>query len=250
MIILNYEERYNELLESGFGKFPNTRDMQIVANIERERGKTEDEIVSLLYDLCDKDENTSSFRPILKRISKVSRETKKSLRELKKEIVFTKCEINFIKSLESYEEQKLLYVLLCICKIYGTDSVFLNSKSPVKLKEILSMAKISVSVRKGEDMLHDLFVRGLISVLPNLKYTMNCIDNETDDIAFVAKSSSKIIEYFEVYNGLGIWCKTCGKYVRKRSNNTKYCGECAKRAKEESDKKRVKLRKLKTEENL
>lgn len=244
MVIMNYEERYNEILENGFGKFPNTRDMQIVCMLERKKGKTEDEIVSLLSNMCENEEKVSSFRVILKKISKVSRETQKNLKELQPEIVFTKKEINSIKSLKNYDEQKLLYILMCICKVYGTDSVFLNSKSPVKLKEVLSMAKISVSVRKGEDMLHSLFVGGLVSVLPNLKYTMNCLDEERNDIAFVAKSSLNVVEDFDVYNGLGIRCLSCGKYVKRRSNNTKYCGECAKKAKAECDKKRVKKTKV------
>ena len=244
MIILNYKERYSEIKENGFGKFPNTRDMQIVSMIEREKGMSEDDIVSLLSDMCKKSVDTSSFRLVMKKILKVSRETKKNLRELSNEIIFSKSEIKSIKTLKNYEEQKLLYVLMCICKIYGTDSIFLNSKSPVKLKEVLSMAKISVSVRKGEDMLHSLFVNGLVSVLPNLKYTINCINYDIDDVAFVAKASENMIEDFDVYNGLGIRCQCCGKYVRKRSNNTKYCTECAKKMKAESDKKRVKKPKV------
>lgn len=247
MIILNYEEWYNGILKNGFGKFPNQRDMQIVCSIEKENGKSEDEIVSMLSDMCKKNVELSSFRMILKKIMKVSRETKKDLRELKKEIVFTKNEINCIKSLEIYEEQKFLYILMAICKTYSTDSLFLNSTSPVKLKEVLSLAHINLSVRKGEDMLHTLFGRGFISVLPNLKYTIRCFDYETDDIAFSVVPSSKMIESFEVYLGKGIWCKSCGCYVKKRSNNTKYCSECAKKAKVESDKKRAKNTKVENE---
>ena len=248
MVILNYEERYKEILENGFGKFPNTRDMQIVSMIERKNGKTEDEIAELLSEMCKKSVDTSSFRLVVKKILKVSRETKKNLRELSNEIIFSENEIKSIKTLKNYETQKLLYILMCICKIYGTDSVFLNSKSPVKLKEILSLAKISVSVRKGEDMLHDLFVSGLVSVLPNLKYTIRCINYDTDDIAFSTKASVNMIEDFDIYNGLGIRCKCCGRYVKKRSNNTKYCSDCAKIAKAECDKKRAK--KPKVENNI
>lgn len=235
MIILNYDEHYGILKFDGFEKFSNIRDLLIMATQKEKEGKNAEEIKQELIDFCkEKDKNFNLMRET-KKIDMVLQKNRKKLRELQEVVNFSENEIKILKSLENYEEQKFLYVLMVICKTYSTDSIFLNAKSPIKIKDILQLAKINSSVVKGENILHSLYEKKLITVLPNLKYTVLALDNESLQIAYSAKPSLNCLNEYEVYNGNGIWCKNCGAFVKRRSNNTKYCPSCAKEVKKIQD---------------
>lgn len=244
MIVVNYEERYWEIMHNGFGKYPNARDMSIVTMYERKNGSSDKEICEKIVQLCKKNNENFNFRQINKKILKCVREAEKNLKNIKCEIKFTQKENSEINKLEDIAQRKVLYVLMAICKAYGTDYVYLNGSSPIKTKDIVEMTGLQITNKKFEQILHDLYTHGCVSVLPNLKYTIECF-SEDDDIAFIASACSSVIEEYDIYNGLAIRCQECGSYVKKRSNNTKYCAECAKKIKAQQNKEWLKNRKVK-----
>lgn len=236
MIIFNYSEHCDILERKGFEKFSNIRDLMILAQGKLEKGIDKEKIREELLDFCkEKDKNFNLLREN-KKIDCVLQKNNKRLRELKEVVYFTQNEIDFLKSLGNYDEQKFLFVLMVLCKAYSMDSVYLNSKSPVKIKDILEVAKINCSVGKGEMILHELYAKKALSVLPNLKYTISNLDLANEESGFLkVKPSVNCIEDYEVFCGKGIFCQTCGTFVRKRSNNTKYCPTCAKENKKQQD---------------
>lgn len=236
MIVLNYGEHSKEILENGFVKFPNTRDMLIVAKHLSENGYKNDEISAKLLSLCEKIDKNFKMNIWEKKNKIVLKKIKKPLKELKTEIFFSKNEMDSIKSAGSYELQKIFFVMMAICKTYDTDKIYLNSQSPFKLKDILSLARVNWSTTKAENALHDFYTQGLVKVSPNLEYRIACIENCAPcDSALTVYPCVNMVENFDIYTKKAVHCARCGAYTRKNSNNTKYCPACAKEIKREKD---------------
>lgn len=242
MIVLNYAEHSKAILDNGFGKFPNTRDMLIVAQYLSKNGYKDEEISDKLYNLCEKKDKNFKIKLWEKKNNLVLKKLKKPLKELKTEINFSKNEIESIKSIKLYEVQKIYFVLMSICKTYGIHTIYLNSQSPFKLKDILAIARVNWSTRKAENGLHDLYASGLVDVSPNLEYKITGLDgDENGDTILTVCPSVDMVEDFDIFLKKAVRCACCGGYTKKNSNNTKYCPACAKEIKKQKDIARMRV---------
>ena len=228
MIILNYEEHIGNLERNGFKRFANTRDLVLFAQNEKNKGENDENIKAKIVEFCEKNgvENMSWLDK--KRLNEIISLANKDRRELAERIGFSEQELSKIGTLQDYNAQKLLFLMATICKTYRIYSIYLNSNSPIKMKELLQMAYVNISAKKGEMLLREMYEKGLISVKPNLKCTLTFLETGDFQPKFDMKPTVSAVDFYNVYKGVGIFCSECGKFVRKRSNNTKYCAECAK----------------------
>jgi hypothetical protein len=240
MIILNYKEYTKKLLENGFAKFPNVRDMLIIAKSMVEKHAKNVEIYDFLIDFCKKWDKHINIAKISNKIQFALKDISKPLPILCENIKFYKSEIDFIKSIKDYDLQKVLFIIMSIAKTKNINYVYLNGTSAIRLKDIFELANVNISKAKQELALHELYACGAITPTYGLRYSINCLSRDTDNVViFEFAPTTQMVLQYELYCGKAIYCQKCGTLVHKNNNKMKYCKECATEIKLKKDKERI-----------
>lgn len=236
MVILNYNEHYDSLIENGFENRFNIRDLRILIEKWRSQGKNEKAIAVDLDCFLQKWDKGYTKVNAVGKIKKALKASKKDLPKLNSTIYFSQEELDFIGNIESFNEQKVIFSMFVIAKTQGKDYIYLNSNGIIKLKDIFNLANVNLSTQKQEQMLHNLYLQGAIGVNYALKYTVKNVNLENNcGILEFTPSKNSILEY-KYYCNKAIKCKICGDLVKKTNNKMKYCKECAKEVKLKQDK--------------
>lgn len=124
-----------------------------------------------------------------------------------------------------------------------------------KYTELKNLAKLPQKMRINEDIIHTLWINGLVSPMYNGLIKLNFMEElyelqnnnkEIDNtIALEIKEYDSIGLYFDYYNKDKkiSFCKECGKIFKKKSNRQEYCSnECSKIIDREKAKKRMKVK--------
>lgn len=124
-----------------------------------------------------------------------------------------------------------------------------------KYAELKNLAKLPQKVRINEDIIHTLWINGLVSPMYNGLIKLNFMEElyelqnnnkEIDNtIALEIKEYDSVGLYFDYYNKDKkiSFCKECGKIFKKKSNRQEYCSnECSKIIDREKAKKRMKVK--------
>ena len=124
-----------------------------------------------------------------------------------------------------------------------------------KYTELKNLAKLPQKVRINEDIIHTLWINGLVSPMYNGLIKLNFMEElyelqnnnkEIDNtIALEIKEYDSVGLYFDYYNKDKkiSFCKECGKIFKKKSNRQEYCSnECSKIIDREKAKKRMKVK--------
>lgn len=157
-------------------------------------------------------------------------------RELKKInfVPIYKHEIHIVNSLETNRLKKLMFTLFAIARYADCDG-WINKKDIDGLSEIFKLANIVDSSVKKNELLHILYIKGLIA-LPkridnlNIRVVDFVSEDELDKNNIVYKISNfENIgnQYISVFKCGYKMCKSCGKIIRNTSNSKMYCDKCA-----------------------
>jgi hypothetical protein len=247
MIIFNQKKQYDNLIKNGFEKYPNFRDLMILAKewffIEK---FDKNDIKNKLNEFCkEKFEHYDEYKSInlIKKVINKLGETQ-NYTELPEKLTFYKEEIDEILKIKNKNWQKLIYIFCCLSKLKKSDGIYLNANNSMKLCDVFELAQVKLSKNKQDLVLNDLYNAGFLSVdlRPLLKYHPLCLKTE-GNILFEIESSSNLLSEFIKLNGTPtIKCLICGKVIEKKKNNQKYCPECALEVHRENAKKLKKLR--------
>jgi len=232
MLIFNEKTQYYNLIENGFEKYPNKRDLIILCNQWLKNGIEKDNLKKRMVEFCcecnsqfNYAKNEKLLLDVLKNIENIGNEI--SAFEFSTNIVFFKSEIDKIKELKSKNLQKIAFIMICLAKWRNANFIYLNSESTIKLKDIFKFAGIKATGIEQERTLYELNSCGFtdVQLKPILKYIIPAILFE-----------GEIILNFEIdENMISHWikfayphCERCGCEIIKQSNKQKYCKECAK----------------------
>lgn len=238
MLIFDKRKHYEKLIEQGFEKYPNKRDLIVLC----ENWLAEGEIVENLYDriiaFCKK--WNSQFRPakneqlILSVLDQINNSTEYKF-SLNTNMKFYKTEIEEIKSITDKKLQKIMFIIMCLAKWRNANYIYLNCESSIKLKDIFDLARIKDTKINQMEMLHQLNSSGRIDtqLKPILKVFIPSICEDGECMFEFSINDNMIQEWL---NLVGVKCLRCGNGFEKNCNKQKYCKNCAKIIKNEQNK--------------
>lgn len=149
----------------------------------------------------------------------------------------------------SYECKKLLFTLLfqmkmnkLITEMKSTDSGFAYEGKyfkggQKKYSELKKLAKLPEKVKLHEDLINTLWINGLVSPMFNGLIQLNFMEEldailkkkDIDSTTVVLKVTDfeSVGWYFDYYNHDKkiIFCKGCGRILKKKSNRQEYCSD-------------------------
>ena len=233
MIVFNQKTQYDNLINNGFEKFPNFRDLTILAKewffIEKLDEKT---IKSRLFSFCIEKVTTFDEESLKNLIQKVMKKLKKTEKytEIPEKLTFFKEEVDKINNIKDKEWQKIIFIFCCLSKLRKSDGIYLNSQNSMKLSDIFDLCKLKKTKKQQETYLYELNKANLLTVdlKPLLKYHPTCLRKEGEISLEITPSCEMISELLKINDTPIIKCLKCGKDVFKTNNRIKYCPECAK----------------------
>lgn len=232
MIIFSQSEQCKNLRENGFEKWPNFRDLMILAKeLKFKEEYKPSDIETWLVDFCaEKSPNFS--REICKNlvekcINKLK--TTENYTELPEKIAFFKEECEEIAKIQDAKQQKLIFILCCLSKLKKSDGIYLNSSNSMKLSDVFELSNVKIAQKNQEVMFHELKEKGLLTVdlRPLLKIHPTCLKMD-GEIQIEFEPNAEMLKNLFTFNGCPTFvCERCGKVSPKVSNRCKYCAECA-----------------------
>ncbi|MFD3258790.1 hypothetical protein ACE3MQ_09290 [Paenibacillus lentus] len=188
--------------------------------------------------------NSVKWQDTLDRWVKSIEKQEHSLLEIK-EVVITRKELEYIRSLNSLVHEKLAFVYLLYSKIFnrmnGNDSYWVNTPR----SDIFKDAKVTANSVKQGLLVNDLITIGAIEPTLNTKKLSKRVlfANDQDDAGITVRDFRNFIYFYLEWRGEKIMsCSSCGLLLRQTSNRKKYCGECSKAKQKEWQRKSMKKR--------
>ena len=200
MIIFNKKEHFDNLMLNGFEKYPNKRDLIILAKEWHfGDGIIIDDIYGMLVEFCtkwNKEFNAARYENTLIGIIDILKEPQQELKAYDK-IKFYKSEVESINNIVGENEKQVLFILMSICKMRKVESIYLNSGTPLKLKEIFELSNVKLTAMKQDLLLGSLYRQKVIDVhiKPLLKCDVLTIDND-GELAFGFIPSELMIDKY------------------------------------------------------
>ena len=167
-------------------------------------------------------------------------------------IKITKKELDYIKSYDDIQLEKLLFVMLCVAKYdnFYSDSCdyWLNRTDSF----LFGQARVHVKVKDRLQLLRKLYVSGAFDMSHKVgsanKKLLYVSDDSNDEVVLeLSEIDFKELAYTYLYYKDGYvgfnHCQRCGCLIKKNSNSQKFCKECAEKTKKEMDAKKRKTRK-------
>lgn len=229
MIIFNEKQYIEQLLAHGFPSRFSKRDIILLARHWQEQGLSNSEIYGKIVEFCKKWQKKFAEpkyeTAILDAIYKLAEPSAAKMRS--ETINFSGTELERLAYL-GRPHSDLLFLMMCICKLYNRDNLWVNSKSKIKLNELATLARLHLTNNKQELLLHDMIVAGAIEqMFPNLlQLKMAWLDHKEPVLSF-PPSENMIDEWRMWFNRHYAECAVCGKIVPRANNKTKYCADCA-----------------------
>jgi len=141
-----------------------------------------------------------------------------------KEVVLSEPEIKLIQSASNEKEQKVLFALYVLGKIFNTNG-WINYPT----SDIFQLASVTMKKWDREDMIGNMRKQGLLTYSKSTKNSVIKIELMDGDPEFIVNDFKKLgNQYISVYKTGWIMCKNCGKLVKKHGKNQKYCKKCSK----------------------
>ena len=230
-IVMNEREWVEEVLrEKRLGKKP-TLVIGRLAKYYHAQGLRKAEIKKRIEDFmvrCDPTINIVRWQDTIDAMVKGS--SKYPLVEIDK-IAVTASEMDAIMKLTSIQQQRLMFVLVCLAK-YG-DAIRPKNSGWVNLesKDIFSLANITLTSKRQALLINDLWQVGYVGysrVIDNVNLCVQILDYEAEP-AIEITDFRNLGNQFRRYLGdkSYIQCCNCGLVIKRTSPNHKYCPACA-----------------------
>lgn len=231
MIILNEKAEAERIIATGDLGDSVSDTLTLLARYYYCKGNSAKEIYSELNKFLN--ENVPDYNPVLWKDmlnKKVKKAGKHPLTDVNN-VVITKAEMEKIRSLKSLRLERLAFTLLCIAKFCNQRNPNNNDWVCRQHKEIFKLAAIPVTNMTQALMLNELYEAGMIGLSKKVTNT-NVRVLYIDENSKVALAISDFRELgYEYMNYIGknryIRCAECGRLVPAKSNNKKYCKNCA-----------------------
>lgn len=230
MLVFNEDEHCQKLLEHGFEKFPNRRDLTILCKYWLEHGTSKKELVPKMIEFC-KNFNThfnyaQNEELLLSIVANLDKEGPKV--KLCSKIKIFDSEFKALQNIEDKDLQKVAFVMVVLAKWRNANFIYINSESSIKIKDIFTLAHLK---KTKKERLHDLFLLNSsgfcdIQLKPLDKIFISCICND-GILKTEFDISDDLIQNW--WNLIGPYCQVCGKGFEKNNNKQKYCKDCAKK---------------------
>ena len=228
MIIFDEYRHAEKMLSSGFQTSRSNKfELQILATYFRERGLDDKEIENELHAFCKKFANNYNWAQYYELVDQKVRRSKRYKLKRAKPIVITKAELDIITAEESLKCQKLMFVYLVLAKYYMNNNETTDYYVGVEDNEIYNLCDMYVKKQEKLDLMHYLTKKGYIKPTLSMSSIVKYV-NENSEQAIVLVPDTDMVHYYEKYLGYYTTkCPICGKLIRKKSNRTKYCAQCA-----------------------
>ena len=151
-------------------------------------------------------------------------------------VEITQGELDIIAKAENDRQKKLLFTLYVLAKLSPYHSGWVNYRD----SEIFKLANLHLSVKDQDYLIHDLYAQGLLQLnhiigKSGLKVEL-VEDSPTGLVLDLEKSfGNQYMAYIKKSQGW-TYCHKCGKLIKKKAPNQKYCDKCNQEAYKEQNK--------------
>jgi hypothetical protein len=229
MTIIFDEIKYAEgLLETGFSRSINYKDLAILAKYYRNLGDNDESIRANLLSFCLKyfpEYNDVIYGDKLDSAIKNSKKIK--IKEFK-DIIITDDELASIKETNDYKCEKILFVMLVIAKSNRLENntskdYYIN----YRFSSILSLAKVYVNKIDRDFIKHYLYKKGKIEAFSSDR-NGKTIDNFKLLYGNVSSASAILVDdYSNIVDFYPNYCDECRKpMIRKYHQRRNLCDNC------------------------
>ena len=151
-------------------------------------------------------------------------------------IKITRKELEYIKSFNDIQLEKLLFIMLCIAKydhFYSNSEDFWLNRSN---SFIFNHARVHVRVKERLELLRKLYLVGAFDMSyktgsANKKILYASKSDDEDVVLELTENDYKELAYTYLFykNGFSgyVHCEKCGRLVKQKSNRQKFCNECS-----------------------
>lgn len=141
------------------------------------------------------------------------------------EINITKKEIEIVQKARTEKEQKVLFTFYVLAKVINSPTGWVNRS----ISDIFRYANVSGTNKEKHEIIHALYVQGLLELSNSLKVYGYKVELQ-DDISDVAISITVFDkfgnQYLDKYKDGWKMCENCGKMIKIKAPNQKYCKKC------------------------
>lgn len=141
------------------------------------------------------------------------------------EIAITEKEIEIIKSAQTEKEQKVLFTLYALAKVIPTPTGWVNRS----ISDIFQYANVNGTKKDKHNIIHSLYQQGLIELSNSLRIYGYKVDLQDDDRIAMTLTNFKNIgnQYLSQYKDGWKMCQECGRMIKIKAPNQKYCKKCS-----------------------
>ena len=153
-------------------------------------------------------------------------------------IHITESEMARIEEVNNEVLERILFVMLVYCKVKQAMRNHDSNWITEDMKEICGEAKVARSMEKQAELFRQLMQMGYFNMsrkIGSLSKELLYVDNTSPVVITITSFDDFILDYY-IYKGKKVInCKECGKRVIAKGRNSKYCAECAKQKKYETE---------------
>lgn len=142
-------------------------------------------------------------------------------------IIITKSDWAKICECQDERHMKLLFTLYVLAKTYSPVTGWVNYGE----SDIFRAANITIDMNGKIEMLRDLYKEGRIQVNHRIDHSgyMVFLDGDDSEVELeITRLDNFGNQCLAHYKKGYITCETCGRLIRRKANNQRYCKKCAK----------------------
>lgn len=231
MILFNEQEHINNLLNNGFQKYPNQRDLILLCKYWLDKGIDYCDLKDNMIEFCYRFNNKFNYpknENLIMSVLEIMQSENLPKYFYDNNVTINTIILEEIKKIPDTEAQKIAFVILCLAKWKNNDYIYLNNSSTIKISEIFKLANIQCTKENQYKILNKLYLCGFLNIQlkPILKCFIPLLQNNYDicnEITFIIDNNLIQVWYDYIYPH----CLCCGKGFEKKSNSQKYCRKCA-----------------------
>lgn len=209
-----------------------TETLKIIGKYFAQKGFSKKAIVAKLEDFmlcCDETINLVKWQTSIETFAKSAK--KFSLVQLNY-IPITSSELKVIdEQIAGGQQKRLMFTLLCLAKYGNAVNPHNNNWTNTENKDIFQLANIKTSIERQSLLINSLYQDGFVGyskVIDNLNINVKIIDDNSDIQLYITDFRNLGNQYRKYIGEPFIECENCGLVVPKKTNNQRYCVDCAK----------------------
>lgn len=141
----------------------------------------------------------------------------------------TRGEMETIHSLPGKQSRKLAFTMLCVAKYWDAVQPKNNGWVNTQDREVMAMANISTSIKRQNELLHEMRNMGLIGFSKRVdSLNIQVLFMDDTEVCVGISDFRNLGNQYSLQCGEPFFqCAQCGLTIRKKNNAHKYCPQCA-----------------------